>query len=94
MYVDFQKHHQWSGRIHTALGRRGLKPDTSQQGEWEKHGPHLPQMPNIIFTGLTTSNQCIVIYPRAVYALPSRNTRDWYQPDPADRLPVQRQPAE
>ena len=72
-------------KLEAALGRRGLKPDTSQ--EWEIHGPH-QNMNYQVLIGWAFDDkdnwQLVAVYPRAVYAIDEADK--WYQMDSKNRI--------
>jgi hypothetical protein len=48
-YLDFGEQKHYLKRIKSTLKRRGLVMDP--EDEWEKHGPHLPEMKYRVFIG-------------------------------------------
>ena len=68
--LDDEDNKRYLKVIRSALARRGLKPDLSE--EWEIHGPH-QDMNYHVLIGWTYDEKdqwcCVAIYPKAVYEI-------------------------
>jgi len=94
MFLDPEdSDHKWMfDSIKRRCRSRGLEPILD--GYWEKHGPHGPDFPCIVYIGecreLATGEEgCVVFYPRQAFWLDF--TYEWSKPNPENEiLPIRR----
>jgi hypothetical protein len=84
-YLDEERNAWDFDRIDRALKARGLHRD----GEWQVHGPHLPDMPDVVYVGSVRGADgsfTVAVYPHAVYEVDDDSL--WWRAEPRNRVPV------